>query len=163
MAADDAKESIAEKGKATRFQTGAKQVATARKGGIASGAAKRKRRATIEILSELVNLKPQMTARRRRALEAMGANPDAKDITVNDLIQATFIQKVLAGDLAAYKLYLELYGEDPRTLIEKARLELQKEAVEAMKSDGFMEAMQGVVEEVFEDGGDTPDALEDTD
>ena len=48
------------------------------------------------------------------------------------------------------------------TVLEEKRLKLEKEAFKAIKnSDGFMSAMTGIAEEVFDDGGDTPDAVED--
>ena len=40
---------------------------------------------------------------------------------------------------------------------------MQEEAVEKLtNSDGFIAAIKGSVGEVFENGGDTPDALEDS-
>ena len=148
---------------ATKFKAGPKQAEVARKGGIASGVAKRKKGEARRILSILCNLEPQMTARRQRMLESIGADPKAKGITAEQMAHAAFFAKVMSGDLQAYKLFLELYGEDAKTILEEKKLALQKEAVDAIKNaDGFMEAMHGVVEEVFDDGGDTPDTLEDS-
>ena len=50
-------EKLIEDGKATRFKTGAKQAETARRGGIASGKAKRKKKALAEMARAFADLK----------------------------------------------------------------------------------------------------------
>ena len=133
-----------------------------KKGGIASGKAKREKNAARKYLMEMLAWKPQMTADMIRRIKALGGDPDMPDITLERLTMLAMIQKSNKGDVRAAEFLLEMIGEDPRTVLEEKRLKLEKEAVKAIQnSDGFMDAMNGIAEEVFADGGDTPDAVED--
>lgn len=145
----------------TYFTSGQEAVTNGRKGGIASGLARRKKDAFRKNLKWMLALKPQKTEDMKRALQKVGYDPEA-EYTVEDLITVGVLQKALSKDLRAVEMIYEYLAEDPHTVLEEKRLKIQEEAVSAMKnSDGFLEAMGGVVGEVFEDGGDTPDALED--
>lgn len=149
-------------GEKTQFKSGEEAARAGRKGGIKSGAARRKKCASRKFLKEVLTLEPKKTPEQAKMLEKLGANPDAI-LTVEQLGVLALIKKYLAGDMRAYDMVHEYLGEDPRTLIEEERLKVQREAVNALKnSDGFMEAMGATVGEVFEDGGDTPDTLEDS-
>lgn len=146
----------------TQFTSGRRAVEAGRKGGIASAVAKRKKYASRKYLKEFLALKPSKTAEIQRVLEKLGADPEA-DISVEGIMVLALIKKAMAGDLRAYDMVHEYLEEDPHTVFEEKRLQVQKDAVNALKnSDGFLAAMGGVVGEVFEDGGDTPDALEDS-
>ena len=146
----------------TQFQSGLKAVENGRKGGKASGVAKRKKGAAKKLLTAFLAGKPQLTDKEEKELEAFGYDPHDEDLTNEVLCTVALLRQVKAGNVNAHRLYLEMVGEDPKTLLEKERIKVQQTAVEAIKnSDGFMDAMKGVAEEVFADGGDTPDAIED--
>ena len=146
----------------TEFKSGREAAEAGRKGGIASGVAKRKKGQARKLLFEVLQLKPQMTPALKNAIQKAGANPEDGDFTIEAIAQLQFGRKLMTADLKAYELYMRMVGEDPATIAEEKRLALEKEAIKTIQnSDGFMEAMNGIAEEVFTDGGDTPDAVED--
>lgn len=153
------------KGEATRFTAGESAARNGRKGGIATAKKKRRKDTLRKNLKWMLALKPQTTDAMKKALVKLGYDPN-EDFTLEDLITVGILQKALNKDLRAIEMIYEFLEEDPHTVLEEKRLKVEKEAVEALKnSDGFMEAMGNVVEEVFDDdseGGDTPDTLEDT-
>lgn len=147
---------------ATKFKTGPEQAERARKAGQASGVARRKKNAARKYLSMIMALHPVITPGMRDNLIKMGADPDTQEFTAEAIAMVSLTQKAMKGDTRAIELYLSMFGEDPKTIIEKERLKTQQEAVKAItNSDGFMESMKGIAMEVFADGGDTPDAVED--
>ena len=147
-----------------RFGSGQEPVESGKKGGIASGAARRRKGAAKKLLTTILAAKPaELTATWKRTLTAMGMDPEADDITNEILSMAALYKQTVKGNVQAIKLQLEILGEDPETLREKERNKIRKDAVEAIRnSDGFIEALSGTAEEVFADGGDTPDAIEDS-
>ena len=149
-------------GVATQFKSGAEAARNGSKGGKASGVAKRKKNAARKWLAEIMAYKPQITPNLRHGIEQLGGNVDDREYTAEALIMVALTQKAMKGDVKAMRLYLEMFGEDPRTVLEKQRLEVEKEAVKALKdSDGFMDAMKGIAGEVLDDGFDTPDDITD--
>jgi len=148
-------------GVATQFKSGEQAASNGRKGGIASGKAKRQKNAARKTLEYILTLKPKVSSAMRANMNNLGFDADAQP-TTEDLIMIAMMQKGMKGDTKAAELYLAMLGEDPKTVIEEKRLKMQKAAVKAMQnSDGFMDALNGVAGEVFADGGDTPDAIED--
>lgn len=149
------------KGAATQFRSGEEAARNGRKGGIQSGINRRKKCASRKYLKELLAIQPKLTDKDLKLLEKMGVK-ELEGIDNEFLITMAMLAKAKDGDLRAYDMVHEYLAEDPHTLFEEKRLEVQKEAVAALKnSDGFMEAMGGIVGEVFENGGDTPDNIED--
>lgn len=109
-------------------------------------------------------MKPVISTQMAKNIIQIGGDPEDGTYTMEKLAMVALIQKSQHGDVGAIKFYHELLGEDPKTILEKEKIRVQKAAVEAYKNaDGFMEAMTGIVEEVFDDGGDTPDSIEDSD
>jgi len=149
---------------ATRFTSGRSAVENGRKGGLATAAKKRRKGATKKYLKELLALTPTLTSTDIRVLEKVGVPSEVEGEYDNEfLIAMVMVAKARAGDLKAQDMIQSYIGEDPHTLAEERRMKLAQSAVEAMKnSDGFMDAMGATVGEVFEDGSDTPDALEDS-
>ena len=146
----------------TQFRSGSEAVENGRKGGKASGPARRKKNVARKYLAEVMAYRPRMTSALRANLMQMGADPDLEEFTTEKLGMIALAQKVMKGDVRAIELYLSMFEEDPGTLIEKQRLQVQKDAVDAIRNaDGFMEAMKGVTDRVFTVGGDTPDDIED--
>ena len=148
------------KGEATRFRSGEQAASAGRKGGIKSGVARRKKFASRKFLKEVLAWNVQSTTEIKNALKMMGA-PEDLEITNEDIGMLALMKKYRSGDLRAIEMVLELMGEDPHTVLEEKRLKLEKEAVEHVKNaDGFIEALLGKTEEVFEDGADTPESLD---
>ena len=159
-----AKEDLLHGNPETQFRAGQEQVRIARKGGIASGVARRKKGASRRYLKQLLALTPNLTKAEETAIGKLGI-PEDVEIDNEFLITMAMLKKARDGDLRAIDMVHEYLGEDPHTVMEEKRLKVQQDAVNAIKnSDGFVAALGGVVKEVFDDGGgDTPDALEDTD
>lgn len=148
---------------ATRFRAGSEQVEIARKGGVASGIARRKKNASMNYLKEILAYKPEMTPKLAKSISSIGGDPENSEYDLEKLAMVAIVRKAIDGDMKAVQYIHEFFGEDPKTRIEMEKISVQKEAVEAMKnSDGFIDAMKGIVKGVFDDGGDTPDSIEDS-
>lgn len=155
-------ESLEKHRAATQFKSGEEAVKNGSKGGKASVIARRKKGAARKYLAMIMAMKPVITPGMRDNLIKLGADPDTQEFTAEAIAMVSLTQKAMKGDVRAIELYLSMFGEDPKTIIEKERLKTQQEAVKAItNSDGFMESMKGIAMEVFADGGDTPDAVED--
>lgn len=87
------------KGKATQFKRGEKQAAIAKKGGIASGEAKRRKKLLKECLDELLE-KDYVD---KKGNKASGA----------EALASTLFKKALAGDLKAFELVRDTAGQKP--------------------------------------------------
>lgn len=146
----------------TQFTSGRVAVENGRKGGIRSAAAKRKRGALQRYLKEIMAAQAHLTPAERKMFEKAGLDPDME--VDNEFVAAiAMAMKARSGDQRSIDQAEEYLGDDPRTRLEEKRIKAQQAAIESLKnSDGFIQAMGGVVEEVFDDGGDTPDTLEDT-
>jgi len=150
-------------GVATQFRAGEEQAKIASKGGKASVAARRKKNAFRNYLREVLAYKPVMTPGLRKNLADMGADPDGGEFNIEKLAAIALGQKIMKSDVKAIELVLETLGEDARSVVAEKQLKAQKEALNVIRNaDGFMDAMSGMVGEVFEDGGDTPDTIEDS-
>jgi len=134
-----------------------------KKGGIASGIAKRKKNASRAYLKEILAMRPVISTAMAKRIMEIGGDPDDGSYTMEKLTMVAMIQKAQKGDVGAVKYYHEMLGEDPKMVLEKEKLKAQKAAIAAIRgSDGFMDAMMGTAREVFDDGGDTPDTIEDS-
>lgn len=145
----------------TSAQSRDEAVKNGRKGGAASGPARRRKNAARKILAEVMAYRPVLSKEKLADLADLGADAENGDFSVEFLSMIALAQKAMKGDLKAIEMYLSIIGEDPKWQIEKERLKVQKEAVEVIRhSDGFMEAMGAVAGEVFAGGGDTPEDLD---
>lgn len=88
-----------EKGKATRFKAGEKQAEIARKGGIASGEAKRKKKLLKECFDAL--------------LEQDYKGKDGQIASGAETLAMTVFQKAQRGDLKAFELVRDTAGQKP--------------------------------------------------
>ena len=100
MARGKQTEELREIGANTRFQTGRKQAETARKGGIASGKAKREQKTMKEMLDyllekEVVN---KATGEKVTSLEAM---------------MSAVVRKAISGHVESCKFVRSTIGQDP--------------------------------------------------
>ena len=159
------------KGAATQFRAGEEQAEVARKGGIASGKARRRKGAARKILSQIAAGRPKVLTDIDKAMLAQATlfdpdKPEEEQEVNNEMfVWAGLWRKCCKGDVKAITLWLQLFGEDPMTILEERKIKAQEKVADSIKnSDGFLEAMKDVMEEVFGDGdsGDTPDTLEDS-
>ena len=99
------------KGKATRFKTGEEQVEIARKGGKASGEAKRRKKDMKERLEILLSM-PIKNGKGADIDKIKGFGElKGKNITVEDAILVAMIQKALKGDVSASNFIRDTSGQ----------------------------------------------------
>lgn len=103
-----ANEKNLEKGKATRFRAGEEQAEVARQGGIASGVARRRKRALKEAAELYLSL-PLRDGRKRNALLRDGIDPD--DIDNQMAVIAGLTKEAQDGDAKTARLLFEILGE----------------------------------------------------
>lgn len=106
-----------EKGKATRFKSGVKAANSGRKGGIASGEAKRRKKLLKECLDELLE-KDYVD---KKGNKASGA----------EALASTLFKKALAGDLKAFELVRDTAGQKPIDKIMVA--DVDQETIDAVE------------------------------
>ena len=94
------------KGIATRFQTGEKQARIAKKGGIASGKAKRKQKTMKEMLEYLLEK------------EVVNKSNGEKVSTLEAMMSAV-VRKGISGDVESCKFVRSTIGQDPVTKIQE--------------------------------------------
>lgn len=100
-------EKLIEDGKATRFKTGAEQAETARKGGIASGKAKRKKKALAEMARAFADL--SVNAEKKKQLKDYGVSPE--DMTHQMALVAAMFEEGENGNVRAAALLSEWLSE----------------------------------------------------
>ena len=81
---------------ATQFKTGEKQVEIARKGGIASGEAKRKKATMLAVLEKVLDEK------------------NSKGLTYREQVTLGLIKGAMKGNSQNYKAIIEMLGEVPK-------------------------------------------------
>lgn len=101
------KEDLIQRGKATQFKAGKKQAETARKGGIASGKAKRKKKALAEMARAFADL--QVNAEKKEQLKEHGVSPE--DMTHQMALVAAMFEEGENGNVRAAALLSEWLNE----------------------------------------------------
>ena len=94
-----------EAGRATQFKAGGKQAQTAKKGGIASGVAKRKAKTLSSIASQIAAA-PITNKKNLKQLETLGVDT-AEGVTNNALISAGVYMAAASGDMKAVEKWEE--------------------------------------------------------
>lgn len=117
---------------ATEFQTGEQQVEIARKGGIASGIARREKKTVQKILGDYLDL----GITENRTLEALARKAGiSTDGSIKDLVTAVCVLNTLKkGKLKDLELMMKLLGETP-----------QSESSEAVQQAEFLDAVKKAV------------------
>ena len=113
-----ANEENLKKGAPYRFRTGEKQVEIARKGGIASGEARRRKktmRETTNILSvmEIPNAAKEL----RKKLKLMGVSED--DFTYQSALMVGILNQAMKGNTKAASFLRDTVGENPLLMEEE--------------------------------------------
>lgn len=151
-----------------RTETEARELS--RKGGIASGVARRKKADLRKQLEMLGSLRMEVTPNISKMLDGMDMDTeiDRDHLTNETMAMIALMQKAKSGDVKALTLYAELRGSDAYTVyhrealklereklkLEREKLELEKQAMrveeeQEQEGDGFMEAMNAFAEEAF--------------
>lgn len=119
------------------------QKEIARKGGIASGQARRRKKSLREAADLYLSLP---VADRRKANKLMRHYVDAEDIDNQMAMIAGLHEAAAGGDARAANVLVKILGE-----------EMPAPEPEAVPEDGFMDALQQQAEDVWKDGPDEPD------
>lgn len=109
-----------EKGKATQFRSGEEAARNGSKGGIASGAARRRKKSLKEAADLYLSL-PVTDKRRLNKLKRRALEPEDIDNQMAMVVGLT--EAATAGDARAAKVILEMLGDDgdERTDLQKAK------------------------------------------
>ena len=95
---------------ATEFRTGEQQVEIARQGGIASGIARREKKATQKILQDLLNLDVESSPLLVKLAKQVGVSTDK---SIHELVTTVLLINTLKkGNLGDLELLSKLLGED---------------------------------------------------
>lgn len=101
------------KGVNTRFQTGEKQAEIARKGGIASGKAKREKKALKDAFETVLNMRlSDGDAMDLEEIQSFAA-VRGQNITVQEAIAIKMVQNALMGDIRAAEFVRDSSGQRP--------------------------------------------------
>jgi phage terminase large subunit len=106
-----------------------------RKGGIASGIARRKKKETAELIN--IMLSSKLNDKNKKAVKSISDELEDDDLTVNSLMIAGQIKSAINGNVKAFEI-LQQYSQTG-----------QKQD----DSDNFIEALKGQVKETFSDSG----------
>jgi hypothetical protein len=101
------KEELIKKGKATQFKSGQKAAESGRKGGIASGKAKRKKKALAEMARAFADL--SVNAEKKKQLKDYGVSPE--DMTHQMALVAAMFEEGESGNVRAAALLAEWLNE----------------------------------------------------
>ena len=141
-------------GKGNRFKSNdpASKEASS-KGGKRSQEVRREKRTARQMLEEIMSYKPVLTPPLKDGLIKMGANPEDGSYTAGFLSFVALQQKAMRGDVRALQMWLEITGQDPKVLLEKERLEVEKESLK-QGANGYS-ALDEAFSKLCPDG-DTP-------
>jgi len=144
------------KGKDTQFTSGEKAVENGRKGGIASGKAKKERKTIEETIKKMMG--EEAPEKIRRAFQKNGYDP----ATHIEAITAAILMGAMKGDPRMIDKAMELIGEDYKRKMREAEVKMQRERlamekekaeIEKRKAEAWMEAVKNQQEAEMEDDG----------
>ncbi len=136
-----------------------------RKGGIASGKTRRRKRDMKQAMNML--LSTPVNKANREKLKALGIDPDEADNQM--LMLAVAMQKALRGDMRAIEYITELTTVNAtnkaKIAVEKEKNKIMKEKItqydkneeNEVEDDGFMDALNGLAREDWQDEAETSD------
>ncbi len=133
------------------------------KGGQASGASRRRKRDARLVMEGVLRSRPRLDEKTRANLGTLGIRGDGKNHDQYDLeliASAALVQKAMQGNVQAYRLMMEILGEDAATQRERERMAHERRMMELenaapdMPDDGFIEALNAV--DVFDGPKDEP-------
>ena len=113
-----ANEENLKKGAPYRFRTGEKQVEIARKGGIASGEARRRKKTMRETAKMLLDMEiPNAAKELRKKLKLMGVSED--DFTYQSALMVGILNQAMKGNTKAASFLRDTVGENPLLMEEE--------------------------------------------
>lgn len=134
--------------------TESEQRETAKKGGIASGVARRQKKAFKTVLDALLR-SGTCSKSDLRLLESFGLSQD--DVTQEQLVMMGLLKAAKEGDVAAVKEIRNITRDDERLKLDRERLKIEKEKLELLKSrqgdDGSLDKLDDILAKL---GSDEP-------
>ena len=112
-----------------------------KKGGVASGIARRKKAAARKAFAEVMSIVPKFDprnekdARTIRSLEKYGIT-DLESVDLQLLSALSLMNKATAGDTGAIRLMMEIVGEDATSQIQKEKVAIERERL-ALERERF--------------------------
>lgn len=97
-------------GKRTQFRAGEEQVEIARRGGIASGEARRKKKQTAELMKDILN--SSLEGKNKQTVKAFASELGDEDLTVNALMAAGLVKAAVTGNVKAFEAVQRYVGTD---------------------------------------------------
>lgn len=125
-----ANEENLKKGKATQFRSGEEAARNGQKGGVASGASRRRRKAMKQTVNTLLGA--GLDAGEGEFLEEiikprlLALGIDVEDATYQDVLLAGVMLKAMKGDVRAAEFIRDTVGENPVLALRKQELQLRK-------------------------------------
>lgn len=144
------------KGEPYRFRTGEQQVEVARKGGIASGEARRRKKAMRDTAKMLLDMQvPKAAKELKQKLAVMGVSEE--DFTYQTAVMVGVINQAMKGNTKAAAFLRDTVGENPahelreRELDQKiAEFEYNKQMEEAQRKESeSTSSLADAIEEAY--------------
>lgn len=144
------------KGEPYRFRTGEQQVEVARKGGIASGEARRRKKAMRDTAKMLLDMQvPKAAKELKQKLAVMGVSEE--DFTYQTAVMVGVINQAMKGNTKAAAFLRDTVGENPahelreRELDQKiAEFEYHKQIEEAQRKESeSTSSLADAIEEAY--------------
>lgn len=144
------------KGEPYRFRTGEQQVEVARKGGIASGEARRRKKAMRDTAKMLLDMQvPKAAKELKQKLAVMGVSEE--DFTYQTAMMVGVINQAMKGNTKAAAFLRDTVGENPahelreRELDQKiAEFEYHKQMEEAQRKESeSTSSLADAIEEAY--------------
>lgn len=140
-----ANEENLKKGEPYRFRTGEQQVEIARKGGIASGEARRRKKTMRETAQMVLDMQIPNAAKELKAkLKVMGLSEE--DFTYQAAVMVAIINQAMKGNTKAAAFLRDTVGENPALELKERELELQEETGSTLADaieEAYRERMEG--------------------
>ena len=137
------------RGKATQFKSGEDAAENGKKGGTASGASRRRKRAMRQAAAMLLNTQIPANVRTvKTLLDAFGY--ELKDATYQDALLAGIMLEAMKGDVRAAEFIRDTAGESPVLDIRKAELKLRHEELDFKREQLTGAAASGVKNNLLE-------------
>ena len=138
-----ANEENLKKGEPYRFRAGEKEVEIARKGGVASAEARRRKKAMRDTAKMMMDMTiPDSLTQLKTKLKAMGI--DEEDITYQAAVMVGVINQAIKGNTRAASFLRDTMGENPSLMLREKELEHRNAEFEYRKQ---MDAEQRSKEE----------------
>lgn len=141
-----ANEENLKKGEPYRFRTGEQQVEIARKGGIASGEARRRKKTMRETAQMVLDMQiPNAAKELKTKLKVMGLSEE--DFTYQAAVMVAIVNQAMKGNTKAAAFLRDTVGENPALELKERELELQEETGSTLADaieDAYRERMEGM-------------------